>query len=195
MSLPYARTYDEAYLVMNLRPCVCGETELADRTSSAVTLGGEDGERFSGHCVSCGRHRRFTFRMRPTEPGEIDFEVRFGRGDEPSRLIDAGEWLGVAELYGQVAAERLAEGEPVGDDVASLHHLLVSAAEAVGEVLKFLPPDAEEVPEGAFWSPGGRQAYEIAPERFTRAALRNAEGAARRRSEEYRITQLGTPTS
>lgn len=191
MSLPYARTYDEAYLFMTLRPCVCGEIELADRSSAAVSLGGEDGERFTGHCVGCGRHRRFTFRMAPAEPTEIDFEVRFGRGDEPSRLLDAGEWLGLAELYGQVATERLAEGAPVGDDVASVHHLLVSAAEAVDEVLKFVPADADEVPEGALWSQGGRQAYEAVPERFTRAALVDARREARRRVEEFAAARTG----
>jgi len=55
VSLPYARTFDEAYLYISLRPCACGETEFEDRCAQSVAAAGVTGERISGRCARCGR--------------------------------------------------------------------------------------------------------------------------------------------
>ncbi|GAB3406622.1 hypothetical protein GCM10027569_17330 [Flindersiella endophytica] len=47
---------------------------------------------------------------RAATPG-VFFEIHYGTGDEPSQLIDAGEWLGVAQLNALSAQERLDAGE------------------------------------------------------------------------------------
>lgn len=172
MPVPYARTYDEAYLFMDLRPCPCGESEF-ERSSTSTP--GDDGPvvRFTGTCPNCGRHREFSFRM-PVELPELDFEVNYGPAAEPSQLLDAGEWLGVAELYEAVARERLGnvdDRDLDDDEITRTYYLLSSAVAATDEVLKFLPDEAPAVPETAFWSQAGRLVYESSPDRFTRTGL------------------------
>ncbi len=185
MSLPYARTFDEAYLYIGLRPCVCGGTEFEDRSAQSVAAGGVTGERISGHCATCGRYREFTFQM-PDEPRELSFEVRYGHGDEPSRLLDPGEWLGVSELYALAAQDQLDAGELADDeDVTRVYYLLTSALAAVEEAAKFLPPDGDTVPEGAFWTQPGRLVFETLPERFSRARLADEHAALRQRVTEF----------
>ena len=171
MSFPYARTYDEVNLYLSLRPCVCGETEFEDQTRESVLLGAVAAERFSCYCLGCARLREFTFQM-SDRPREVSFDIRYGADDEPSRLIDAGEWMAVSELYGLAAAAEL-DGDPVenGDEVASLYYTLTSAIAALDEVGKFLPAGTDVVPEGAFWTPGGRAMWEADESRFTREAL------------------------
>lgn len=181
MWLPYARTFDEAYLFMDLRPCPCGESDF-DKTSTTVLEGAEPAVAFSGDCTGCGRHRRFSFQVPDTVP-ELGTGVRFG-GDEPSRLLDAGEWLGVAELF-ETNARELAEvaGDAGAVDEDELGYLTEASLAAFDEVVKFLPagdgPD-DAVPEGAFWSQPGRAILELSPGRFTRAELL-AERDGRRR--------------
>jgi hypothetical protein len=186
MNLPYARTFDEVYLYLDLRPCVCGATDLDERITSSVDVDGRPAERVSGHCGSCGRSRQFTFEM-PAGPPDVSFEVQYGKGDEPSRLIDCGEWLGVSELYSSAAEQHL-EGlgdEPDDEDLTRGYYLLTSALAALDEVIKFLPAGADEVPEGAFWSPAGRMVYENATERFGRDGLTDEREALRARVADF----------
>src|SRR5213083_2466686 len=151
MSYPYARTFDEAYLYMELRPCVCGETEF-DRESVSSVVDGVPVERYSGQCPTCGRRRQFTFRF-PTEPQKITFDMHYGWGSEPSRLLDPGEWLGVADVFEANARAELGSGDITGDDqLTAIFYLLSSAAAATEEVLKFLPAGADRIPEDAFRS-------------------------------------------
>jgi hypothetical protein len=170
MSYPYARSYDEAYLYMELRPCVCGETDF-DKTTASSFEDGSPVTRYAGQCPNCGRDRRFTFRM-PDGPAEISFDMRYGRGDEPSHVIDPGEWLGVADLFEANARAELGSGDIGGDDqLTAIFYLLSGALAATEEVVKFLPPGARRVPEDAFRSQAGRMLFELTPDRFTRVEL------------------------
>jgi len=92
---------------------------------TVVFAEGELCSRHSGYCTQCGAERSYTFRL-PDEPRlSLERDVVFG-GSEPSELLDAGEWLLVADL----AASR-----PDGDDED-----VALAAAAIDEVLKFVPP-------------------------------------------------------
>lgn len=71
-----ARTANEAHLYMDLRLCGCGAGRFP-RGSSILTL--------------------FLFRL-PAEPESGEEGFRYGAA-EPSTLIDAGQWLWVAEGY------------------------------------------------------------------------------------------------
>jgi hypothetical protein len=194
MSLPYARTYDEAYLYISLRPCICGETEFEDRTSQTVAAGGVSAKRISGHCANCGRYREFTFRM-SDESREISFEIRYGIGDEPSQLLDPGEWLGISDAATLAAQERLDFGElNENDDVTRVYYLLTSALAAVEETMKFLPggpsgdgtaADGEMIPEGAFRSQADRLVFEAVPERFQRGRLTEERDMLRQRVVDF----------
>jgi hypothetical protein len=196
MWLPYARTLDEADLYVDLRPCPCGESEF-ERTATTLSLPAEPDDpaeapagatatqavAIGGVCVSCGRERRFSFTM-PAALPDLGPGVRFSDGTERSRLLDAGEWLGVAELF-EANAEELRDTADLSDEEVHqrLRYLAAAAAAATGEVLLFLPDggaDGDQVPEGAFWSQAGRAIYELSPERFRRANL-VAELAIRQR--------------
>ena len=180
MSYPYARTFDEAYLYMELRPCVCGESEF-DKTTASVIEDGVSVERYSGHCPNCGRARQFTFRM-PEEPPRISFDMVYGWGDEPSRLLDPGEWLGVADVFAANARVEL-DGADSADEqrLTRIFYQLSAAIAATGEAVKFLPSGADRIPEEAFRSQPGRLRFELSPERFRRTNL-DAELAERKRT-------------
>src|SRR5688500_9923308 len=91
----YARTNAEAHLYMDLTPCACGDAAF-ERTSSVVDEGGVLCSRYAGACRSCGTERTFTFELpetiRPPARGKIEYG-----GRDPSRVIDPGQWLAVAD--------------------------------------------------------------------------------------------------
>jgi hypothetical protein len=152
--MPLARTSAEAHLFMDLRPCRCGETAFA-RDSSVVVAGDDLATRYAGPCARCGVQREFLFRLpehvRPPRAGEVDFG-----GDEPSELLDPGEWLKAADAHAGALGDRQA---------------LATAFAAVGEVLKFIPPGASAVPPEAFRTYPGQSLYAAEPGRFRRDRL------------------------
>jgi hypothetical protein len=169
MRLPYARTYNEAILFMRLRPCGCAEMEARWR-DVPVTVFGQPARYFTGNCENCGRAREFTIAM-PDDVKRRD-DVVYGDGTEPSEIIDPGEWLGVSDLYGQRAEEVLTdENFGGGEDVNVVYFALSARVSALDEILKFLPANADVMPEWYFRSITGRAVYETAPARFARDAL------------------------
>lgn len=166
MTLPAARTRDEAHLYMDMNPCErCGDVEVV--WESALTdRDGVPARRYWGNCGDCGAHREFVFALpeRPLAPEEGAL-VFFG-GPEPSRLLDPGEWLLVADLCAQAAAAP--DGSPPAADA---RESLAIAVAAVNEILKFVPAGENAVPESAFWTDRGRTVHQQEPGRFTRRRL------------------------
>lgn len=167
MTLRLARTSAEAYLYMGLTPCdICGETDFVP-VGGPVLVAGVLASQYAGRCGHCGVPREFRFRL-PEEIAHFAAESpRFG-GDEPSELLDAGQWLGLADRIGAATP-----AVPPSD--LDLRHEawidLRSAAAAVDEVLKFIPPGADSVPATALWSDAGRAFYARDPTRFARMEL------------------------
>lgn len=171
MRLRVARTRDEAHLFLDLHPCAeCGSVETA-WDHALVVVDGELTGRYRGTCSVCGREREYLFALPEREVTPVGYPT-FG-GPEPSELIDAGEWLWVAEL---------AAGNVPPDDDAEAGRALAIAASAVDEAIKFVPPGASDVPEPAFWSERGRLMREQEPSRFSRDALVAAREAFRKRA-------------
>lgn len=159
--LKLARTNAEAHLFMDLRPCSCGERRFA-RTSSVVTIDGDLASRYTGACARCGTARQFEFRLPPEILQPPANGVVYG-GDDPSELLDPGEWLSVADDY----ARSVPVGAKLdGDALRSARQRLASAAAALDEVCKFAPPGAIEVPHTAFTTPLGRAIWDKEPGRF-----------------------------
>ncbi|CNE56625.1 Uncharacterised protein [Mycobacterium tuberculosis] len=160
--LRLARTRDEAHLYMDLHPCQrCGSVEVTWK-SGLRQAGGELVRAYSGPCGQCGDEREFVFRL--PEPGTVPVSggrYHFG-GDAPSELLDAGEWLRVADLT--------ASNVPVDHPTAALNALSIAVA-AMNEVLKFIPPGADRVPDTAFWTEQGREVRAREPGRFDRERL------------------------
>lgn len=170
-SPPLARTNAEAHLFMDLRPCeACGHHGFSG-DSAMVLVDGELCSNYSGSCPRCGMHRAFTFRLPEEIRLPLERDVVFG-GPEPSELLDAGEWLTVADL---------AAGRPDADDED-----LALAAAAIDEVLKFVPDDADAVPEEALRTEDGRQVYAREPGRFRRNRLEAVAATYRRLVAELR---------
>lgn len=155
MKAPYARTSAEAHLYMKRHPCACGEQQFIAH-SAVVADGDKLLSRYAGPCARCGMQRKFHFTLPdeiPPIPGE---GVSFG-GAEPSQLLDAGEWLAVAD-------EHTKRNPATPKD-------LQTAIAAMQEVLKLLPAGAEEAPDSSFWTERGRAIRDAEPGRFRRARL------------------------
>jgi len=159
----------EAHLYMDLHPCTCGETRFARKSAVLALEDGDLASRYTGECARCGQPREFVFRL----PAEIIMPpggeaVSFG-GDEPSKLIDPGQWLGVADAYASNAPADFASLD--AEEQKRTRAILIRATAAIDEVLKFIPDDADAVPAAAFTSEQGRQAYAKEAGRFRRSRL------------------------
>jgi hypothetical protein len=168
----YARTFDEANLYMELRPCPCGEVDPGARGSSRID-GGARFQQYSGRCPGCGSPRRFTFEM-PVDLPPVDEDVRYGWGGEPSRLLDAAEWLTVADAFADGARlmrDSLDAGNGDEEAINAVYQLISSASAALDEVLKFVPPGATAVPRAALWTTHGQMLYDDGPDRFRTGRL------------------------
>ncbi|GAA5055876.1 hypothetical protein [Nocardia callitridis] len=157
-----ARTSAEAHLYMDLHPCGTCATARFHPRGATVFIDGELGSRFAGACQSCGALREFVFRL-PEHIVLSGDRIRYG-ADRPSELIDPGEWLLVAD--GASARGRV---DPTGltpQGLAAHRDLLDTAVAAMEEVLKFVPPRGDAVPDSVFFSARGRAVYEAEPGRF-----------------------------
>jgi hypothetical protein len=158
-----ARTRDEAILFLDLRPCErCGSVDMT-WDSALVFIDGRAARSYFATCPACGLERKYTFWAPDprTQPARPEGAVSFG-GPEPSELLDAGEWLWVADL----TASRV----PVNDQRAAWRALAIATA-AMDEILKFVPPEAREVPDSGFWSARGHRVRAEEPGRFDRERL------------------------
>jgi hypothetical protein len=168
-----ARSAQEAHLYMDLRACACGaagfdrQHRLEERDGALVSV-------YEGVCAACGTTRVFEFTLsddRPQEP------PAFG-GAEPSRILDPGEFLWVADQVSTESGLRLlsaplAEHRAIGAATAY-------AIAALEEVAKFLPEHADRVPEDRFTSRLGQEMYAKDPTRFTRQDITAALELKRR---------------
>ncbi|GII78352.1 hypothetical protein Sru01_33340 [Sphaerisporangium rufum] len=175
MTLPVARTRDEAHLYFDLNPCEnCGSVDTTWE-HALVDAGGGAAVRYSGRCAGCGARRQYLFALPEHEVTAPGFPV-FG-GTEPSQLLDAGEWLLVADLT--------AGNVPTGDDAAARQALDIATA-AMEEVVKFVPPGERAVPDSAFWSTRGREVRGTDPGRFDLDRLLVVRDTYRRIAGRYR---------
>ncbi|MFI7026224.1 hypothetical protein [Micromonospora sp. NPDC049900] len=165
MTPPLSRTNAEAHLYMDLRPCSCGDARFPRQSAVVALADGELASRYTGACAGCGREREFVFRL-PPGLGTPGTGFRYG-GDEPSELLDPGEWLLVADAYaGQVSANA------DGDSGPPARAALTRAVAALDEVGKFIPADRDAVPPETFASDRGRHLHRREPGRFRRDRLR-----------------------
>jgi hypothetical protein len=167
MTRLYARSSAEAHLYMDQQPCGCGASEF-ERHAAVIVDGDALCSRYAGPCRQCGRLREFVFVLPEALP-PVTAQLAYG-GSEPSRLLDPGEWLAVADA------------DPP------------SARAAIEEVLKFLPEAADRVPDDAFHSARGRAVRDAGAERFRRDRLETALAELRDRDGDGDAPpSVGTP--
>lgn len=156
MPFAVARSRDEAHLFLDLHPCdACGSVDTTWE-HGLMAVEGALASRYAGICAGCGAAREHLFGLPEREVVPKSFPT-FG-GTEPSELLDAGEWLWVAERTAQAVTS---------DDPAESRRVLAIATAAVEEVVKFIAPGEDEVPAHAFWSDLGRRERDAEPARFT----------------------------
>ncbi len=166
-----ARSSPECHLYIELHPCACGEARrpaqhrLESRGDALVAA-------YDGSCPKCARPRRFEFALDP----EIPPGGKFG-GAKRSQIIDAGQFLAVAEA----AARSVPEDSSRLDDIGRLRarSLMLRAVAALEEVLKFIPPDGDRVPAESLFSAAGKACYLAEPGRFRRPRLEAVLGVYR----------------
>lgn len=161
-----ARTNAEAHIYLDLHPCECGSADFS-RQSSVIEVDGELASEYRGACAGCGRDRAVVFRL-PEQvilPGAG--EVVFGTGSA-SELLDAGEWMWVADAYARATPDGAPAGSPAG---RRARQQVATAAAAMDEVLAFIPDGQDAVPFDSLRSTRGRAVYDAEPGRFYRDRL------------------------
>lgn len=166
MTLRLARTSAEAHLYMSLAACdSCGETGFSPASSSVVEVDGDLASRYSGFCPNCGQEREFTFRI-PHELLLPDPDAPSFGGDQPSELIDAGQWVWYADrLTSAIPAEPTVDMPEA--ERRRIRAALRRAAAAIAEAEKFAPAGADAVPPEGFWTDLGQAVYSQEPGRFS----------------------------
>jgi hypothetical protein len=154
MTFAVARTRDEAQLYLELKPCPdCGSIDTPWE-HGLTEIDGELAISYAGVCPGCGAEREYLFGLPARETRAVSWPT-FG-GPEPSELLDAGQWMEVADrAVGAVPADPVEAGR-----------VLAVARAAVDEVVKFVPAGADAVSEEEFWTPEGRAVRDAEPGRF-----------------------------
>ncbi|MET9272265.1 hypothetical protein [Kribbella sp. NPDC003557] len=154
MAFAVARTWDEAQLYLELHPCPdCGSSE-APWEQALVQIDGELAASYAATCPGCSAAREYLFGL-PARETPVRGWPTFG-GPEPSEILDAGQWLDVADTAAAA----------VPTDPAEAGKVLAVARAAVAEVIKFVPAGADAVPEDEFWTPEGQAVRAAEPGRF-----------------------------
>ncbi len=177
-----ARTHQEALAYAKAVPCRCGATEF-EPEGSPVTVNGRVLTRFFGACGACGRPRELLFRNVTDDRAELPASGLWGLDERPSRLFDAGAFLGLAAFLGQTGAA-LTATDPVGQWYPA-RHVLRLAAGALDEALKFVPPGAAAVPVEALWYPESIALHRAEPGLFARDRLAAERVAAWQRVSDF----------
>ncbi|GAA1030218.1 hypothetical protein GCM10009557_21450 [Virgisporangium ochraceum] len=176
MTIPAARSHNEAMMFVLLRECRgCGRTnrDLTDELHVSET-GAESHAEYTAFCRDCGNIDVYRLRLPAADPQAGERGVVFG-GPEPSRILDAGEWVSVALRTSANTPE-----DPAGmtdqerSDAALAMH---TAAAAVREAAKFIEPGRERLPRSAMWTDVGREEFDRDPWRFSRPRLAVLERA------------------
>lgn len=179
-----ARTVAEATYYLLATACPhCGKGPLRPLRQEADDADGET-TRIVARCGHCAAEEEYLFACPPDAGATHDPVVReiINPSDEPSRLVDVAQWIG---LFHRLIAQASA-----AEDTAETRRLGYRAALCLTEALKFYAGDEELPPDSAFFSPAGLEAFREHPDKFTRRRLRDmrdrlpslstmAEGVAR----------------
>jgi hypothetical protein len=115
-----------------------------------------------GLCASCGSELCVVFQIPPAS--EVADPTTINPTDEPSRIIDLGQWITLAHVF----AERAAKSA----DPRHARRLNLQAAQCVTEALKFYDdPDNDLPPPDAFFCELSRERFRTHPQQFSRQRL------------------------
>jgi hypothetical protein len=157
-----AYTLNEARCYLHVTACeACGagpweldppRTDPAGLTTIAAT------------CHACSRRATFAFRIAHDVPPTGPEAETLNPTDQPSRIIDPGQWLGLFYLRLEMASGGTSKAESRREGFR--------ASLCLGEALKFYEDD-ELPPEAAFFAEASRAAFREHPSKFARQRLRD----------------------
>jgi hypothetical protein len=161
-----AHTLNEVRYYLMVTPCqACGkgpwEVLTPNGTAAAEPVG-----LARARCRHCGAEREFRFRCDAPSPTHGVEAETINPTDEPSRIVDLGEWLSLFYLLIEAAASQ--ESKP------ATRREGYRAALCLAEALKFYGDD-ELPPASAFFSERSAAAYRQHPESFARQRLRDMQ--------------------
>jgi hypothetical protein len=174
MPVIHARGRAEAYEYMRLALGDCTfygfDVEPVRRYSSpgspVVTV-------YVARCPSTAESREFEFTA-DLAPDDAPDRLVYGFGPEPSKLIDAGQWVQVLFYYHTMVELQVKDLENGWPDPAGAEYLLDMiwrARAAAEEILKFIPEGADSPPDSAFWTEVGRKSRADFGDRSWRAKM------------------------
>lgn len=115
-----------------------------------------------GLCASCGSELCAVFQIPPAS--EVADPTAINPTDEPSRIIDLGQWITLAHVHTERAAK--------STDPRHVRRLNLQAAQCLVEALKFYDdPDNDLPPLEAFFCDPSRERFRTHPQQFSRQRL------------------------
>lgn len=159
----------EAHLfLMAARRCACGHTGGAPTGPLP-----EDGPmpnrvwRFAVRCSACGLESSEAFQLLPAHAPDNKWRRdTINPTDEPSKILDAAQWMSLYALLVNSASRT--------DDAGHARQLKIEAGECIGEALKFYDDDDNDLPpSSAFFSEESRARFLEFPGEFSRQRLIN----------------------
>ncbi|MEI7835839.1 MAG: hypothetical protein WCK05_05440 [Planctomycetota bacterium] len=182
-----AQTLNEARYFLEVTPCpACGHGPL---TPDPVPPPAPDCPvTVIAVCAHCHAGQPFSFQcLHQLPPTGIDSEI-INPTDQPSRLLDLGQWMSLFySLVGLAARQNV----PI-----VTRRLGYQAALCLSEALKFYRPGEELPPAEAFFRPDSHAAFRHAPENFARSRLLSLRGrlpSQDRMAQRLRVDQTPAP--
>ncbi len=162
MDALHAHSPAEAEYYLKVTPCpgcAKGPWEIQVRRPE------QDARSMSARCQNCHIERRFEFFCPEQDPAEANPEGDvINASDEPSRIIDVGQWLSLFFFLIDSAAK--------SPEKAETRKISFQAAQCLDEALKFYTPNDDLPLPSAFFVDTSREAMSRFPERFKLARLR-----------------------
>ena len=163
-----AHSLAEAYLYFEATPCsTCQKGPLRAPAAPRFDCAGDKTiVSIEVRCHSCQAATTMTFELpgEAAEGGRESDEVN--PTDEPSRIIDAAQWITLSGLLSELAARETDKGEA--------RQLALGAAQCLEEALKFYDEvDNDLPPPEAFFHDSSRRRFRENPEEFARRRLIN----------------------
>ncbi|HUT59128.1 MAG TPA: hypothetical protein VNA25_14865 [Phycisphaerae bacterium] len=160
-----AYTLNEARYYLVVTPCgqcLKGPWEVdaveSDQTPGLLSI--------ESHCGNCRARRLFAFSCRRPQPADGPEALQINPTDQPSRIVDLGQWLSLFYMLIESAASER--------DRRTARRTGYRAAMCLAEALKFYADD-DEPPASAFFYDRTAEARRRHPESFSRQRLRDMQ--------------------
>jgi hypothetical protein len=177
-----AHSHVEACLYFSVIRCdACRSGALTPTFESSQYADGA--WRVFAHCTNCGAAEAYSFRV-PAPPARHDplsSDAPINATPEPSEIIDPVQWVTLAKLMSESAADT--------PDAGERRWRKIRAAQCLDEALKFYDDDNELPPAEALRTDDSRSAVRDHPQRYARSRLLDQRGALPVDGVANRVTQ------